>query len=117
MNTILLLLLVAIEARGEPVHCQEAVIDVAWQRVADDRFPDTLIGVLSQPGQFQWWDRRWDKMKKIDNWWPLLDMVANYKPRPTKALFFYNKRTAKHKPHKRGIELFTCGNHTFVGLK
>lgn len=37
---------------------QRAVIEVVFNRVLDDRFPDTVKGVLSQDGQFSTWKNR-----------------------------------------------------------
>ena len=40
------------EARGEPLIGQKAVAEVVMNRVASDRFPDTICGVVMQPKQF-----------------------------------------------------------------
>jgi N-acetylmuramoyl-L-alanine amidase len=47
--------IVYLEARGEPVRGQQLVAEVILSRVLSDRFPDTVEGVLSAPGQFATW--------------------------------------------------------------
>lgn len=42
------------EARGEPLEGQYAVAYVALNRTEDERFPNTVCGVIHQPGQFTW---------------------------------------------------------------
>lgn len=42
------------EARGEDVVGQKAVAHVTLNRVADERWPDTICGVVYQPYQFSW---------------------------------------------------------------
>jgi spore germination cell wall hydrolase CwlJ-like protein len=44
--------LIYFEARGCGDRHQQLVAAVALNRVADPRFPDTLFGVLTQPGQY-----------------------------------------------------------------
>lgn len=40
------------EARGEPIEGQLAVADVVLNRVASERYPDTICEVVTQPWQF-----------------------------------------------------------------
>lgn len=49
-----------LEARGECAEGQEAVVEVVFNRMASERFPDTLYEVLSQrnPVQFSTWKNR-----------------------------------------------------------
>ena len=56
----LLAKIVWLEANGEPVEGQEAVVEVVFNRMASDLYPDTLYDVLSQnnPVQFVSWKRR-----------------------------------------------------------
>ena len=56
----LLAKIVWLEANGEPVEGQEAVVEVVLNRMASDLYPDTLYDVLSQnnPVQFVSWKRR-----------------------------------------------------------
>jgi len=40
------------ESKGEPLSGQLAVADVIINRTKSDRFPDSICGVVTQPGQF-----------------------------------------------------------------
>jgi spore germination cell wall hydrolase CwlJ-like protein len=40
------------EARGEPIDGQIAVAEVVMNRVADERYPDTVCGVVFEPKAF-----------------------------------------------------------------
>lgn len=40
------------EARDQPVTGQEAVAQVVMNRVTDERYPDTVCGVVYEPRQF-----------------------------------------------------------------
>lgn len=42
------------EARNQPIEGQLAVADVTLNRVEDDRWPDTICGVVKQRRQFSW---------------------------------------------------------------
>ena len=56
----LLAKIVWLEARGEPVEGQKAVVEVVFNRMASVEYPDTLYDVLSQgnPTQFCSWKSR-----------------------------------------------------------
>ena len=56
----LLAKIVWLESRGEPEVGQEAVVEVIFNRIASDKYPDTLYDVLSQknPVQFCSWKSR-----------------------------------------------------------
>ena len=56
----LLAKIVWLEARGEPVEGEMAVVEVVLNRMASDQYPDTLYEVLSQgnPTQFCSWKNR-----------------------------------------------------------
>ena len=49
-----LALAIYFEARSEPVEGQGAVADVVLNRVADDRYPDTVCDVVWYPSAFSW---------------------------------------------------------------
>jgi spore germination cell wall hydrolase CwlJ-like protein len=70
-----LALTVYFEARGEGRDGQAAVAHVVMNRVADERFPDSVCDVVRQGGdvnrncQFSWWcDRRSDKPRHLSDW-------------------------------------------------
>ena len=54
--------LVMAEAEGEPLTSQACVVWVVLNRMASDEFPNTLEGVIYQPGQFEVMEngRFWD---------------------------------------------------------
>lgn len=56
----LLARIVWLESRGEPVTGQEAVVEVIFNRMTSDKYPNTLYEVLSQgnPTQFCSWKNR-----------------------------------------------------------
>lgn len=56
----LLARIVWLEAQGEPVEGQQAVVEVVFNRMASNLYPDTLYDVLSQsnPVQFCSWKNR-----------------------------------------------------------
>ena len=52
-DTNLLARLVAAEAEGEPYQGMVAVASVMLNRVKDSKFPNTMSGVIFQPGAFE----------------------------------------------------------------
>lgn len=74
----LLAKIVYLEARGECVEGQEAVVEVIFNRMASDLYPDTLYDVLSQtnPVQFTSWKNR-DKAEPTEKEYQSIDNVLN----------------------------------------
>ncbi len=74
----LLAKIVYLEARGECVEGQEAVVEVVFNRMASDLYPDTLYEVLSQknPVQFSSWKNR-DKAMPTEKEYQSIDNVLN----------------------------------------
>lgn len=50
--------IVAAESQTQCLDGQKAVVEVIFNRVLSDRFPNTVHGVLSQKGQFATWRMR-----------------------------------------------------------
>lgn len=50
--------IVAAESQTQGMEGRKAVVEVIFNRVLDDDFPDTVYRVLSQPGQFSSWKYR-----------------------------------------------------------
>ena len=50
--------IVAAEAQTQSLEGQKAVVEVIFNRVLSDKFPNTIHGVLSQKGQFATWRLR-----------------------------------------------------------
>ena len=103
------------EARGEPHKGQVAVAYVAYNRVKDDRYPNTLCGVIKQGPispwflmehdrvvpirnkcQFSWWcDGRSDDPKDMWAWGRAMDVAAGvingkYEDPTDGALWYHN---------------------------
>lgn len=55
---VLLERIVAAESQTQGMKGRKAVVEVIFNRVLDDEFPDTVYGVLSQPGAFSTWKYR-----------------------------------------------------------
>ena len=63
------------EARNQPEAAQFAVAEVTIQRVKDDRWPNTICGVVFQPNQYKWAKNKppirdakaWRKSQRIAN--------------------------------------------------
>lgn len=74
----LLAKIVWVEARGESEKGQRAVIEVIFNRMTSDLFPDTLYDVLSQkkPTQFSSWKLR-DKAKPTEKEYNSIYEVLN----------------------------------------
>lgn len=57
------------EARSEPIVAQFAVAQVTMNRVASDKYPDTVCDVVWQHKQFSWThDGKSDKPKEAKAW-------------------------------------------------
>ena len=74
----LLAKIVWLEANGEPVEGQEAVVEVIFNRMTSELYPDTLYDVLSQnkPVQFASWKRR-DKAQPTEKEYDSIYNVLN----------------------------------------
>lgn len=55
---VLLERIVAAESQTQGMEGRKAVVEVIFNRVLDDKFPDTVYGVLSQKGAFASWKYR-----------------------------------------------------------
>lgn len=77
-ETELLAKIVWLEACGEPEEGQEAVVEVIFNRMASNLFPNTLYDVLSQrkPLQFSSWPNR-DKAAPTDKEYQSIANVLN----------------------------------------
>jgi len=105
------------EARGEPFEGQVAVAAVVLNRVRHPDFPNTIRGVIFQPGQFQpVAERAYDpNMALPASIYRAVDMaLAGHDP-SMGALFFYNPKITRNptfwasRPVVRQI-----GNHVFT---
>ncbi len=109
------------EARGEGQQGMLAVGSVVLNRVADDRFPNSVCGVVYQGGekppcQFSWWcDGKSDRPTHEAQWAASLSLADELLMARTSdptygALFFHN--TSIRSPWRRE-RTTRIGNHIF----
>ena len=67
------------EAGNQNMEGQRAVIEVIFNRVLSDKFPDTIEGVLGQKGQFATWKKR-DSVKHNSQQEEALQLVYTEAP-------------------------------------
>lgn len=109
------------EARGEDVLGQAAVAHVTLNRVRSPAYPDTVCGVVWQPGQFSWTeDGRSDRMTDLDAIGKAVDIAlgaarGKIKDPAGGALHFYAHNKVRPNWSSRGYRLIV-GEHTFVRL-
>lgn len=79
-ETNLLAKILWLEAQGEPVEGQQAVVEVVFNRMASDLYPNTLYEVLSQsnPVQFCSWKNR-DRAMPTEKEYQSIDDVLSGK--------------------------------------
>ncbi|MGI9341973.1 MAG: cell wall hydrolase [Gammaproteobacteria bacterium] len=109
------------EARGEGEEGMRAVSAVILNRVKDERFPDTVCGVIYEGGeappcQFSWWcDGKSDYPTDRAQWGQILDLSYTYlAKRPadtTEGALFYHA-TSIQNPWRRELTAH-IGNHIF----
>lgn len=102
------------EARGEPYEGQVAVAAVVLNRINDPLFPDTVSGVVFQPGAFtavadgQIWLDPDDRAKQA-----VLDALSGWDP-SGEALYYFNPRTATSKWIWTRPQIKQIGEHIFT---
>jgi len=102
------------EARGEPYKGQVAVGAVVMNRIRSSQFPDTIRGVVFQPGAFtavadgQYW-----LTPNTTAYKAALDAVRGWDP-TYGALYYFNPKTATSKWIWSRQQTVTIGNHIFA---
>lgn len=102
------------EARGEPYKGQVAVGAVVMNRIRSSHFPDTIRGVVFQPGAFtavsdgQYW-----LTPNATAYRAALDAVRGWDPTGG-ALYYFNPKTATSKWIWSRTQTVTIGNHIFA---
>ncbi len=106
--------LVSGEARGEPYIGQVAVAAVVLNRVRDDSFPDTIAGVIFQPGAFDAvWDGQFDMAPTDSALRAARDAMNGWDPTGG-CTYYYNPSTATNEwIWTRQVQL-TIGQHAFA---
>ena len=110
----LLARLVSGEARGEPYVGQVAVAAVVLNRVRSDDFPDTISGVIFQPGAFDAvWDGQFDMTPTDSAVRAARDAMNGWDPTGG-CTYYYNPATATNEwIWTRQVQL-TIGQHAFA---
>ncbi len=110
----LLARLVSGEARGEPYIGQVAVAAVVLNRVRSDEFPDTVSGVILQPGAFDAvWDGQFDMTPTDSAVRAARDAMNGWDPTGG-CTYYYNPSTATNEwIWSRQVQL-TIGQHAFA---
>lgn len=106
--------LVSGEARGEPYIGQVAVAAVVLNRVRSDEFPDTISGVIFQPGAFDAvWDGQFDLTPTDSCIRAARDAINGWDPTGG-CVYYYNPSTATNEwIWTRQVQL-TIGRHAFA---
>ncbi|MGN0754796.1 MAG: spore cortex-lytic enzyme [Aristaeellaceae bacterium] len=102
------------EARGEPYIGQVAVAAVVLNRVRSDEFPDTISGVIFQPGAFDAvWDGQFDMEPTASCVRAARDAMNGWDPTGG-CTYYYNPSTATNEwIWSRQVQL-TIGRHAFA---
>ncbi len=102
------------EARGEPYIGQVAVAAVVLNRVRSDAFPDTISGVIFQPGAFDAvWDGQFDLTPTASCIRAARDAINGWDPTGG-CVYYYNPSTATNEwIWTRQVQL-TIGRHAFA---
>jgi len=102
------------EARGEPYKGKVAVAAVVMNRLQSSQFPDTIAGVIFQPGAFtavddgQYWLKP-DASAYAAAW----DAVRGWDP-TYGALYYFNPQTATSKWIWTRKQIVKIGKHIFA---
>ena len=109
----LLAKVIAAEARGESYTGQVAIGVVVLNRVSHPSFPDSIAGVIYQPGAFSCVnDSNWSVEPTADSRKAALDAINGWDPTGG-AIYYYNpKKTSNAWMHSRPI-IVTIGSHRF----
>ena len=109
----LLARLISAEARGEPYVGQVAVGAVVLNRVDHPSFPNTISGVIYQPGAFSCLDDgQFDQPIAESAYRAAQDALNGYDP-SYGAIYYFNPATATSKWIWSRPAIVTIGNHRF----
>ena len=109
----LLARLISAEARGEPYTGQVAVGAVVLNRVEHPSFPNSISGVISQPGAFSCLDDgQFDQPVSESAYRAARDAINGYDP-SYGAIYYFNPATATSKWIWSRPLIVTIGNHRF----
>jgi N-acetylmuramoyl-L-alanine amidase len=105
------------EARGEDIRGQKAVAHVTLNRVADDRWPQTICGVVYQPNQFSWTRKTptvRDHVAYENSLTVALGALTGISSDPTDgAVYYYDHRRVTPRWSRAFETVAVIGGHTF----
>ena len=106
--------MISAEARGEPYEGQVAVGAVIMNRVKHPSFPDTISGVLLQPGAFSaLLDGQYDQPIADSARRAAVDAMNGADPTGG-AIYYYNPAKSTNKWIFSRPVVTTIGNHVFA---
>ena len=109
----LLARIISAEARGESYAGQVAVGAVILNRIEHPSFPDTLAGVVYQPGAFSClYDGQFDKPIADSAYSAARDALNGWDPSGG-AIYYYNPKTATNKWIRSRPIIKKIGKHVF----
>lgn len=102
------------EAEGEDLEGKALVGMVVLNRMDDNRFPDTIEGVIFQENQFSPInDGRWDRVEPNDECWEAIELIINGWDKSEDALYFESCPSADNWHSQNLNYLFDHGCHRF----
>ena len=105
--------MISAEARGEPYTGQVAVGAVIINRVEHPSFPNTISGVLFQPGAFSaLYDGQYDEPIADSAYQAARDAINGVDPSGG-AIYYYNPKTATNQWIRSRPVITTIGRHVF----
>lgn len=109
----LLARIISAEARGESYAGQVAVGAVILNRIEHPSFPDTIAGVVYQPGAFSClYDGQFDEPIADSAYSAARDALTGLDPSGG-AIYYYNPKTATNKWIRSRPVITTIGRHVF----
>lgn len=109
----LLAKVIAAEGRGEPYTGQVAIGAVVLNRVSHSSFPDSIAGVVYQPGAFSAvTDSNWKVEPTADSKKAARDAINGWDPSGG-AIYYYNPRKTSNKWIRTRPVITTIGEHVF----
>ena len=110
----LLARLISAEARGEPYTGQVAVGAVVLNRVQHASFPDTIAGVIYQPGAFSCMnDGNWNETVSASSKKAAMDCLNGWDPSGG-SIYYYNPAKTTNKSIRSRPVVKVIGSHYFA---
>jgi len=101
------------ESRGEPYIGQVAVAAVILNRLSSSSFPNSISGIIYQPGAFTAVaDGQINLTPNANAKKAVLDAINGWDP-TTGCIYYYNPKTATNKWIRKRPKILTIGEHIF----